>query len=368
MKVTVKEYLNVRVGEPRLKAPTYQYLAPGSEIEIDGQLYKGDLFDGIDTWVKDLAGNYYWSGGTNYVKDKLPVQFINSKMSWGHKWYDLPFVWNDLKTTGQGVTVAIIDTGVDDNHPDLKTKLHGASKSFVDNAIDIKDTDGHGTNMAGIIGASGNNVFGVAPGVTLLVVKATKQVRGANPKVFAEALNYAAAIPDVDIISFSNVFSDGTDLNGPVQNCIKAKKILVAAIGNGRNFIGLQQGPDSDTFPACFPNVLAVGSFGSNGEICTFSNWNPQLSLLAPGDFSVLTTGLNNKTEMGAGTSIATAFTSGCLALMIAYGKGKSITGEQCIASLLGSCDDIGSSIGRDIQSGFGRMNLRNAINKIKNL
>ena len=62
MKVIVKDnFLNVRAGKASVNAPCYQYIAPGSEIEVDGQLYKGDLFDGIDTWMKDAAGNYYCS-------------------------------------------------------------------------------------------------------------------------------------------------------------------------------------------------------------------------------------------------------------------------------------------------------------------
>ena len=58
MKVTVKDYLNVRVGKPSVNAPCYQYIAPGSEIEVDGKLYTGDMYDGSDQWMKDEGGNY----------------------------------------------------------------------------------------------------------------------------------------------------------------------------------------------------------------------------------------------------------------------------------------------------------------------
>ena len=75
MKVTVKVFLNVRVGKPSVNAPCYQYLAPGTELEVDGNLYPGDKFEGIDTWLKDEAGNYYWSGGVNYN----PIQTFTPK-------------------------------------------------------------------------------------------------------------------------------------------------------------------------------------------------------------------------------------------------------------------------------------------------
>jgi len=63
MKVTVTKNLNVRIGKPRLDAPNHEFLVPGSVIETDGKLYRGDVYDGNFFWYKDMAGNYYWSGG-----------------------------------------------------------------------------------------------------------------------------------------------------------------------------------------------------------------------------------------------------------------------------------------------------------------
>lgn len=372
MKVTVKDnYLNVRVGSPSVNAPCYQYLAPGSEIEVDGQLYKGDKYgpDDIDTWLKDLAGNYYWSGGVSgFSSIPSNILFDPKKMSWGHKYYDIPFIWKDLKTKGNGVTVAVVDTGVDKLHSDLVTNIHPLSKSFIGADTDFIDADGHGTQMTGIICASGfTKVYGIAPEAKVVVIKASQQLRGANPKTFAQALNYAANIPEIDIVSVSNgFFVDDPDLKTATQNCIRNNKIVIAAIGNGRDFIGKPHGPDDNTYPSCYDDVIAVGSFDSKGELCKFSNWNPGLSFLSPGDYSIHTTGLNNSSVNGAGTSIATAFTSGCVALLVAYAKIKSIPPLNCIQAILKTCDDTGIITGRDIQSGYGKMNLRNAIAKLK--
>ena len=74
MKVTVTKYLNVRVGKPSVNAPCYQYLAPGSILDVDGNIYKGDVFDGINTWLKDDSGNYYWVGGLD--KDNFKNQLL----------------------------------------------------------------------------------------------------------------------------------------------------------------------------------------------------------------------------------------------------------------------------------------------------
>ena len=175
---------------------------------VTGTVYKGYAFEGTEVpaaelpdtqlgkWYKDKDGNFYWGGGlvtgnpTNQ-SENMPantIAFDPNKMSWGHRYYDIPFIWQDLGTKGKGVTVAVIDTGVDDLHPDL-TNLHPLSKSFT--ASTIRDTDGHGTNMAGIIGAAGNKlVYGVSPEAKLLVIKVSDTARGANSAILTSALDY----------------------------------------------------------------------------------------------------------------------------------------------------------------------------------
>jgi subtilisin family serine protease len=367
MKLIVKDFLNVRVGAPSVNAPSYQYLAPGSEVEVDGRLYDGDEFERVSTWYKDAADNYYWSGGFAQTKVVVPRDFDPAKMSWGHERYNIPLLWNTLKTTGEKITVAVIDTGIDKLHPDLASKIHPLSKSFVGDVKDINDTDpeGHGTSMAGIIGASGKSkVFGVAPGAELLILRVSRESQGGEVKHYAEALKYAAGIDAVDIISFSNNMGDNAGLREAIKVCIDRKKIVVASIGNGRNPL-IPNGPDGDTFPACYENVMTVGAFDRAGNICSFSSWHPQLDFLAPGDASVLTTTRNAGSGPGGGTSIATAFAAGGLALLFAYAKAKKISRDTCIEAFLTSCDDIGPTVGPDIRSGRGLLNLRNAFAKL---
>lgn len=365
---------------------------------IIGEVLKGFTFEGFEVgeaqipnrslgrWFKDRDGHFYWGGGLEEatgpgtfepvtvevppVTEEVPPSVDFSKMSWGHRFCEIPFIWNDLGTKGKGATVAVIDTGVDEFHEDLVTNIHPQSRSFAGEVI--TDTDGHGTTMAGIIGASGKSkVFGVAPECSLLIIKATPQVSGVDLRMFANAVNFAASVPDVDIVSISYSFvEDNTILKQAVQNCLDANKIVVAAIGNGHIF----DSGDDDRFPACYNNgvsdisgVVSIGAFDSAGLLCSFSNWNRHLHFLAPGDLSVLTTGIGNQAVNGAGTSIATAFTAGCLALMISYTKlhnpGKT---KDCVHHLFSTCDDIGPTVGTDLSSGNGRMNFRNAVSKIK--
>ena len=226
--------------------------------------------------------------------------------------------------------------------------------------------------MAGIIAASGSNkVFGVAPASKILIVKATIETNGVNLKTFANAIDFAASVPEVNIVSISYSFLfDDPDIKKAIKNCLDAKKIVVAAIGN----MHILKTPDADTFPSSYNNgpspntgVLAIGAFDQKGALCSFSNWNNHLTFLAPGDFKVLTAGKGNTITNGSLTSIATAFTAGCIALMVSYLKANNPQNIMaCIKALLDTCDDIGSTTGFEVQSGYGRMNLRNAIAKIK--
>ena len=107
MKVTVKDnYLNVRVGKPSVNAPCYQYIAPGSIIDVDGKLYKGDKYgdSNIDIWYKDALGNYYWSGGlNNKVADTTNLNIIDYNIK-----SPLP---SEVKATkGNSITIGIVDS------------------------------------------------------------------------------------------------------------------------------------------------------------------------------------------------------------------------------------------------------------------
>jgi subtilisin family serine protease len=161
MKVIVKDFLNVRVGAPSVNAPCYQYLAPGSEIEVDGKFYHGDIFDNSDVWLKDLAGNYYWRGGVTGFEDltintpkaastelilKSKIQLANAMPA-----HD-----------GENIQIAILDSGVDVNHPALANATIEKKDFLSDVDEQKKNTNPHGTLVAGIIANSDSVIEGLA--------------------------------------------------------------------------------------------------------------------------------------------------------------------------------------------------------------
>lgn len=144
MKVTVIKYLNVRVGKPSVNAPCYQYLAPGSEIEVDGKLYPGDKYDNIDTWLRDAAENYYWSGGIK-MPDQEEDELSNTELG------RLKDYLVNFPGDGNGKSIAVLDSGANDQHP----KLNGlvTRDSYLEDK-NMDDLHAHGHKVAGIISSN----------------------------------------------------------------------------------------------------------------------------------------------------------------------------------------------------------------------
>ncbi|HEY4148740.1 MAG TPA: S8 family serine peptidase [Chitinophagaceae bacterium] len=367
-----------------LKAPLYKRPQPTNEVEAMGYLpagsvitvdsiVQGKTLDGNSSWIKASDGFHYWADDS--VLTKVPIAFDPTKMSWGHQLLDIPGIWARQGTTGRNCVVAVIDTGIVTANKDLSPNIHPLSKSFLpgDSSLEDSDPDNHGTKMAGIIAATGKNiVYGVAPEAQLLVIRATKTTTEFNLSLFTAAMNYVAGLKEVDIVSISYAFPENDQgFQQAVQACLDANKIVVAAIGNIRSPMpGVNIDPDR--FPAAYNNgypsskgVMGIGAFDSGKQLCTFSASNAHLSCLAPGDFSILTTGPGDAPVNGSMTSIATAFTAGCLALMISYAKLKgSGSSPDFIPALLNTCDPMGAG-SFSPQSGYGRINLKNAFLKI---
>ncbi|MEO9964567.1 MAG: S8 family serine peptidase [Reichenbachiella sp.] len=142
MKVTVTKYLNVRVGSPSVNAPTYQYLAPGSELQVDGQKYTGDPYEGIDVWLRDEANNYYWSGGLS-IPQENENEIELTELARFQDYITL------FPGTGQGVGVAMLDSGVNSAQPTLAGLLKD-NISYLEGKS-LSDLHSHGQRVAGLI-------------------------------------------------------------------------------------------------------------------------------------------------------------------------------------------------------------------------
>lgn len=351
----------------------------------------GEKINKLGKWYQNEKGYWAWEVG---LKAELPMaatlafddyynlSFVPEKMSWAHNLLEIPFVWNDIQTAGKNVIVGIIDTGVEVSHSELTAAISADSVNIdangnIDTAGDIgarlKDNMGHGTEMSGMIAARGKQlVYGVAPECKIVMAKVTNDGFGIGTVPVAAALRYMKE-KNVDIISMSLTASNNQILLDAFNECINNGIAIFAAIGDEHvEMVDDANNLDPDTFPACYDKCIAVGAFDQNRNVCDFSNRNSHLGLLSPGDRdNILTTSLNNKAALCSGeTSIATAITAGCFALIVSYlrTKNRMDLKQQALDILLNTCDDMGPVIGRDSVHGFGSLNIRNAFSRIKTL
>ncbi len=268
--------------------------------------------------------------------------------------YGITQVDADISTsngdTGEGVSVAVLDTGIDPDHEDLAVNI-GQGIDCVDGDCteSVAAPDGsHGTAVAGVAGAVDNDlgVVGVGPSVTLHSVKVLSEDGGTYDAVAAGIEASADAGHAVQNMSFgggeSNLVTDA------MQYAATRGVVMVAAAGN-------EGCSDCVIFPASADETIAVSATDENDELASFSSTGPEIDLAAPG-LDVLTTLTDDRYGYASGTSLAAPHVSAAAAVVIASG----VTDRQEVRQrLTEAADDIGLS---DDQQGAGRLNVANAV------
>lgn len=306
MQVTVgSEYLNVRTGLPSLNAPSTSYLSPGDVIEIDGQLYKGDSYQNINTWVKDLAGNHYWSGGfvnglSDYLKAALTGTALNFPLNYNYFLNQVPSMQNDL---GLGVTIAIVD------HPisaDLKSNIP------IDRPLGSNEPEAnfHANFIFGLIAGS-SDILGVASNVKIVSLPIYDELGFPFDNTGIEnVLNFIKQSPEPMIVNISNSFENNFD---EILNSFSDNKIIVSSAGVNAQLSGSQI-----RYPASYKNAIAVGALDVQSNTIQFNN---KVNFVLP-NFRYVSYNLGLGTYIAdSGDSYATAIVSAIIALIIANGN-----------------------------------------------
>ncbi len=300
---------------------------------------------------------------------------------WGNFKVNLEAAWDQNKGSS-AVTVAVIDSGIIPNHPDLKANLLqgadfvGGSNSGLIQDYNMTDDDptdettlaeggSHGTHVSGIIGAAANNALGIAGvnwQVDLLPIRSFAARAGSNWDI-AEGIYYAVD-NGADVINTSFGSLDYSILiHEAIRYAVQNDVVVVSAAGNDSSY-GI-------AYPARYEETIAVSAVALDNSISSYSNYGPRVDITAPGgyykgvleDLILSTWGYyeNGQTYPGykylEGTSMSAPFVSGAAALLIADGVSPSRVKER----LTSTARDLGVE-GKDNYYGHGLLDVYGAL------
>src|SRR3954452_13502008 len=306
------------------------------------------------------------SFGAQWALENTGLQWIWSGARWYHGTagddINVRAAW-DAAGTEATPTVAIVDSGVDLEHPDLKTNIASGGKDFVDGDNVPADQNGHGTHVAGTIGAVGNNatgVTGVAWKAHLLPVRVLNANGSGSVSTVIKGEQYAATAGAKVV----NMSLGGASPSQAEYDTLRAASgtLFVVAAGNDSANVDT-----TDSYPCAYdlPNVICVAATGGDDELASFSNYSgSSVDMAAPGVdiLSTYPTGMTSNSSPGyeylSGTSMATPEVAGAAALVL--GKYPALTPWQARGMLIAGADHVAGLQGRVASA--GRLDVRGAI------
>jgi subtilisin family serine protease len=272
--------------------------------------------------------------------------------------------WTLSSGAGQ-ILIAVLDSGISNDHPDLMHKLQDGYNST--GAGDIDDThdpyNSHGTHVAGIAAAQSNNgqgMTGMSWGSPILPIKMANLLGFTSDVWLSEGLIWAVDNgASVAVISFG--LDNGSDLmHAAIQYAHDSGVVVCASSGNS--------GVQGVKYPAKYPETIAVGATDNQDQIAGFSTFGPEVTVVAPGVDIVSTWDDFNGPptySYESGTSAACPLVGGIVALMLS--ANPDLTPDQIIQFLRDSSEDLGD-VGFDIKYGYGRVNAHRAVGLAKGI
>lgn len=278
------------------------------------------------------------------------IDKIDKNPNWGLDAINIKKIWNYTK--GEGVKIAIIDTGVGP-HKDLEGKIKKTLNVFNRTTTKINDESGHGTLVAGIIAGE---ITGVAPNAELYIANVLNKDGLGTQWSVVEGLTFAINI-GADIICFSLGTSTEPSpvLESRLLRAYENGILLVAATGN--------HGKQSVSYPAAYSYVVAVGGMDKELKWASFSNYGFETDVVAPA-VDIISTIPENRYGSMSGTSVAAPFVAGAFALIKSYYRKQGIElTPQEMMDMLKLLNDK-----KDRWVGYGIMDVQKIIDKYNQL
>lgn len=260
-------------------------------------------------------------------------------------------------STGSGVTVGLIDSGVKPISNITSQLVVGAdftggvvNTSSIGNGEQDTDSEGHGNGMASVIAGQGQPVQGLAPQTKIMPIRdmLTSGLMG-GPNSAASSVQYAVG-QHVQVINISQGWADSQAEQTAIANAVHANIVVVVAVGNS----GTTVTSDSSPAPADYPGVVDVSAIDQSGAVASFSDYGPQVTLAAPGVSILNDQAYANDTTNASGTSPAAAYVSATAALI--FSEHPTWTAGQVIRDMIDTADPgAGQTAGQhDDHYGYG--------------
>lgn len=306
----------------------------------------GDVKDAIKEYKNDKNVEYaepnytykatFTPNDPYFASNQYAPQKVGAQSAW------------DVTQGSSSVKIAIVDTGVDYNHPDLAGKVvKGAD--YVDDDNDPMDLNQHGTHCAGIAAAATNNskgIAGMAPNASILAVRVLDANGSGSLADVASGIRYAAD-QGAKVISLSlGGPSSATTLQDAVNYAAGKGSVVVAAAGN--------ESTSAPSYPGYYSAAIAVAATDRNDALASFSNYGSWVDVAAPG-VSILSTVPGGGYANLSGTSMATPLVAGVAGLLASQGKSAS----QIRAAIENTADKIS---GTGTYFSKGRVNAAKAV------
>jgi subtilisin family serine protease len=291
----------------------------------------------------------------------VPDDSLYRQFQWNLRRIGMERAW-DLRPDASDVIVAVLDTGVDLQHPDLKANLlTDLGYDFLDDLPSPQDDESHGTAVSGIIGAIGNNhegVTGVAWHVKILPIKALNSQGRGPDSAMVKAIVYAAD----NGAKIINISSTGTRYSAALETAVQYAQdkgaLIVAAAGNTGN------GDNAVDYPAAFDGVVAVAAIDDKDQLASFSQRQSYVSLSAPGVDVPSTAWAGAGRGLYAsqsGTSIAAPHVSGAAAIL--WALRPDLSASDIANALLNNTDKVSST---DMGYGAGILNVARSVASLR--